>query len=61
MQLAANNTASAAAQIRSIEEVAAETMSEVQEIMAWTERLSAGAVNLDGQVESFFGKVRALE
>jgi hypothetical protein len=61
MQLAASNTGQAAAQIRSVEEVASDTMAVVEEILQWAQRLSSGAVKLEAEVEGFFGKMRALK
>jgi methyl-accepting chemotaxis protein len=59
MHTAASNTARASAEIRSVEQSAGQNTAAVDEIGAWTNRLSAGANDLETQVARFFSRVRA--
>ena len=59
MHTAASNTARASEEIRSVEESANQSTETVDEIGAWTDRLSAGANDLETQVARFFSRVRA--
>ncbi len=59
MHTAASNTARASAEIRSVEQSAGQSTAAVDEIGAWTDRLSAGANDLETQVARFFSRVRA--
>jgi methyl-accepting chemotaxis protein len=59
MHTAASNTARASVEISSVEHSAGQSAAAVDEIGAWTDRLSAGANDLETQVAKFFGRVRA--
>ena len=59
MHTAASNTARASGEIRSVEQSARQSTAAVEEIAAWTDRLSAGASDLETQVAKFFSRVRA--
>ena len=59
MHTAASNTARASEEIHSVEESASKSTEAVDDIGAWTDRLSAGANDLESQVAKFFSRVRA--
>jgi methyl-accepting chemotaxis protein len=59
MHTAAGNTARASEEIRSVEDSASQSTEAVDEIAAWTDRLSAGANDLETHVANFFSRVRA--
>jgi len=59
MHTAASNTARASVEISSVEQSAGQSVAAVDEIGAWTDRLSAGADDLETQVAKFFSRVRA--
>ena len=59
MHNAASNTARASEEIRSVEQSAGQSSVAVDEIGAWTDRLSSGAKDLETQVAKFFNRVRA--
>ena len=52
-------TARASDEIHSIEQAASRSVTAVGEIAGWTERLSAGASELETKVTGFFAQVRA--
>jgi methyl-accepting chemotaxis protein len=56
---AASHTAKASAEIDSINEVTAQNVGAIDEITAWTGRLSASASDLESKVAAFFSNVRA--
>ncbi len=56
---AADNTAHATREIKSVERVSVRSVEAVGEISGWTERLSARALELDAKVAGFFARVRA--
>src|SRR5262245_36379303 len=56
---AAGNTAHVSGEIGSVEQAAGRGVAAVGEIAGWTERLSAGARDLEIKVDAFFSKVRA--
>jgi methyl-accepting chemotaxis protein len=56
---AASHTTLASTEIHSVETVVAQGATAVDEITAWTARLSARARNLETKVASFFTRVRA--
>ncbi len=58
MQTAAGHTARASAEIRSVEQAAGEGVDAIEEIVGWTERLSARASDLETKVATFFNRVR---
>jgi len=59
IQTAAGHTASASAEIRSVEQAAERNATAFGEITAWSDRLSACARELDTKVAAFFNRVRA--
>jgi methyl-accepting chemotaxis protein len=59
MHQAANNTALASEEIRSVKQSAGQSTAAVDDIGAWTDRLSSGAADLETQVAKFFSRVRA--
>ncbi len=59
MQTAAGGTARASDEIHSLEQAASRSATAVADIAGWTERLSAGATELETKVTSFFAQVRA--
>ena len=59
MHTAAGKTAQASVEISSVEQSANRGAAAVDEIGAWTERLSSGANDLETQVAKFFNRVRA--
>ena len=56
---AAAHTARASAEINSVDKAVARGVAAVDQINTWTERLSAGAKDLETKVEMFFKRVRA--
>jgi methyl-accepting chemotaxis protein len=59
MNAAASNTARSSVEFGSVEQSASQSVTAVDEIGAWTGRLSAGANELEAQVALFFSRVRA--
>jgi len=59
MQTAAGNTARASAEMGSVEQAASRSAGAVDDIAAWTERLSSRASDLEAKVATFFAQVRA--
>ncbi len=59
IQTAAENTARAFVEIRSVEEAAGNSAAAIGEISGWTERLSSRANDLATKVATFFARVRA--
>jgi methyl-accepting chemotaxis protein len=55
---AATHTAKASAEINLIKEVTAQNVGAIDEITAWTARLSASAADLEARVAAFFNNVR---
>jgi hypothetical protein len=55
---AATHTAKASAEINSIKDVTAQNAVAIDEISAWTGRLSASANDLEAKVAAFFNNVR---
>jgi methyl-accepting chemotaxis protein len=59
MRAAASNTGRSSNEIRSIEEASNRGAATIDTLGEWTSRLSAAAKDVEGQVSSFFSKVRA--
>ena len=59
MHQAASNTVRASQEIRSVEAFANQSAAAVEDIGAWTEKLSSGAKDLEAHVTRFFSRVRA--
>jgi methyl-accepting chemotaxis protein len=59
IQNAAGHTASASVEIKSVDEAVTRSVAAVGDITSWTERLSAGANDLETKVATFFTSVRA--
>jgi methyl-accepting chemotaxis protein len=59
MQAAATNTGRSSSEIRSIEEASSRGAATIDVLLEWTNRLSAAGKEVEGQVSSFFAKVRA--
>ena len=55
---AATHTAKASSEINSINEVTAQNVGAIDEITAWTGRLSTSASDLEAKVAAFFNNVR---
>ena len=59
VSVAADNTAQASNEMRSVEEAADQSAKAIAEIAGWTESLSKSATELETKVSTFFAQVRA--